>query len=82
MTGAQYLNTAYGRGGREQSTGRPEQEEKIVFKINKRKVIVAVNNKQKLGTGEEIRVAYSWTKKTWTGILERTAEAGGSDVGE
>ena len=32
-----------------------------MFKINKRKVIVAVKNKQKLGTGEEIRVAYSWT---------------------
>ena len=57
VTGAQYLNTAYGRDGREQSTGRPEQEEKIVFKINKRKVIVAVKNKQKLGAGEEMGVA-------------------------
>ena len=28
-----------------------------------------------------MRVAYSWTKKTWTEILERTAEAGGSDWG-
>ena len=76
VTGAQYLNTAHGRDGREQSTGRLEQEEKMVFKINKRKVIMAVKNKQKLEAGEEMRVAYSWTKKAWTEILERTAEAG------
>ena len=30
----------------------------MVFKTNKRKVIVAVKNKQKLGAGEEMRVAY------------------------
>ena len=64
---------------REQSTGRPEQEEKMVFKTNKRRVIVAVKDKQRLGAGEEMRVAYSWTKKTWAGILERTVGAGGSD---
>ena len=37
MTGARYLNMAHGRDGREQSTGKPEQEEKIVFKKTREK---------------------------------------------
>ena len=32
----QYLNTEYGREGREQRTGQPEQIEKMVFRINKK----------------------------------------------
>ena len=67
-----------GMGGNKAQEGR-NRREKMVFKINKRKVIVAVKNKQKLEAGEEMRVAYSCTNKAWTEILERTAEAGGSN---
>ena len=33
VTGMQYLNTGYGRKGRERRTGQPEQIEKMVFSI-------------------------------------------------
>ena len=62
----QYLNTEYGREGREKSRGQPEQIEKMVlFWINKKRVVVAVKDKQRLEAGEEMRVAYGWTKAVW-----------------
>ena len=66
----QYINTAYGKEAREKETGQAEQEEKMAFRLNKRRVVVAVKGKHKLGAGEEMRVAYGWTKATWTGITE------------
>jgi hypothetical protein len=43
----QYLNTEYGREGREQSRGQPEQIEKMIFWINKKRVVVAVKRTSK-----------------------------------
>jgi hypothetical protein len=60
----------YGREGREQSTGQPEQ---MVFRINKKRVVVAVKDKQRLEAGEEMRVAYGWTKAVWAEIAARGA---------
>ena len=73
VAGMQYLNTGYGREGREQSTGQPEQIEKMVFRINKKRVVVAVKDKQRLEAGEEMRVAYGWTKAVWAEIAARGA---------
>ena len=70
VAGMQYINTAYGKEAREKETGQAEQEEKMAFRLNKRRVVVAVKGKHKLGAREEMRVAYGWTKATWTGITE------------
>ena len=81
VAGMQYLNTEYGREGREQSTGQPEQTEKMVFRINKKRVVVAVKEKQRLEAGEEMRVAYGWTRAVWTEIEARGACSSGSRRG-
>ena len=44
-----------GMGGSRAQEGRDRRRKTMVFKKNKKKVIV-----------EEIGVAYSWTKKAWT----------------
>ena len=42
VAGMQYINTAYGREERERLTGRPEYGEKVRFKYNGGRVVVAV----------------------------------------
>ena len=81
VTGMQYMNTGYGREGRERRTGQPEQIEKMVFRINKRRVVVAVKERQGLEAGEEMRVAYGWTKAVWMEIEARSACSSGSRRG-
>ena len=69
----QYLNTAYGREERERDTGVPEYTEKMTFKYNTRggdsKVVVRVKKGQKVGAGDELRVAYGWTSKAWGRVI-------------
>jgi hypothetical protein len=45
----------------------------MVFRINKKRVVVAVKDKQRLEAGEEMRVAYGWTKAVWAEIAARGA---------
>lgn len=71
VAGMQYLNSEYGRVAREQATGQPEHPEKTKFKINKKRVIVVVKEKHNLEPGDEIRVAYGWTKAAWFNVLHR-----------
>ena len=65
VAGMQYINTAYGRVEREQSTGLPEHTEKVRFRYNKGRVVVAVKEGLRVKAGEELRVAYGWTKAAW-----------------
>ena len=53
----------------------------MVFRINKKRVVVAVKEKQRLEAGEEMRVAYGWTKAVWTEIVARGASSSGSRRG-
>jgi hypothetical protein len=39
----------------------------MVFRLNKKRVVVAVKDKQRLEAGEEMRVAYGWTKAVCVG---------------
>ena len=50
----------------------------MVFRINKKRVVVAVKEKQRLEAGEEMRVAYGWTKAVWTEIAARGASGSGN----
>jgi len=56
VAGMQYINTAYGRGERERLTGQPEYGEKVKFKYNRGRVVVAVKDGQRIKAGEELRV--------------------------
>ena len=70
VAGMQYINTAYGRVEREQSTGLPEHTEKVRFRYNKGRVVVAVKEGLRIKAGEELRVAYGWTKAAWHRVRE------------
>ena len=80
VAGMQYLNTAYGREEREKDTGVPEYTEKMTFKYNMRggdsKVVVRVKKGQKVGAGDELRVAYGWTSKAWGRVMEEGSDGG------
>ena len=55
----------------------PEYTEKMTFKYNKTggcsNVVVRVKKGQKVGAGEELRVAYGWTRKAWRRVSWRKA---------
>ena len=77
VAGMQYINTAYGRVEREQSTGRPEYTEKVRFRYNKGRVVVAVKEGLRIKAGEELRVAYGWTNAAWQRVQEEEDGDGG-----
>ena len=77
VAGMQYINTAYGRVEREQSTGRPEYTEKVRFRYNKGRVVVAVKEGPRIKAGEELRVAYGWTNAAWQRVQEEEDGDGG-----
>ena len=80
VAGMQYINTAYGREEREKQTGRPEYGEKVRFKYNGGRVVVAVKEGQSIRAGEELRVAYSWTQDTWRRIEAGAGEEQGTGM--
>ena len=73
VAGMQYLNTAYGRRKRERATGQPEPVEKIRMKPWGGNLAFAVKDKCTISAGEEMRVAYRWSRAAWARI-ERDAE--------
>ena len=52
----QYINTAYGKEAREKETGQAEQEEKMAFRLNKRRVVEMAFrlNKRRVAVAESI----------------------------
>ena len=79
VAGMQYLNSAYGRRERERETGQPEPVEKIKMRPWGGKLTFAVKDKCSIKAGEEMRVAYGWTKAAWAkvkGGAEGTEEEG------
>ena len=54
VAGMQYINTAYGREEQEKQKGRPEYGEKVRFKYNGGRVVVAVKEGQSIRAGEAV----------------------------
>jgi len=80
VAGMQYCDSAYGREGREAATGRAEQVEKARFSLHAGQATLCVKKGAKMVPGEEVRVAYKWTRAAWEAVLAAGAGGGAGVV--
>ena len=77
VAGMQYVDASHGREERERAMGWPEPVEKVRLATSARGVVVKVKEGERMVPGEEMRMAYGWSKKAWERVCERAGSGGG-----